>query len=165
MGYLSKEDYERRADNAVLRQKRELEDANLTDEQKDAIREICSLRHELHSCDRESIFNSESSDYDELYDIPDRINELIEENDLNKFGTVAVLGEELPADYDWHHILSDEEKEEEYNDNFDNYRDYGVDIICERVEYVNQTIEDFLKKIDVEYNISIAPTGAHRVLN
>lgn len=125
----------------------------LTETQHEQIRELCEMRHLLHSGD---IFNTESSDYKRCSDF------FFEKIIIEGIGNldIATEFEELTLDIDlefeYYEIEATERKEYDVVYNELKSRHY------EQINNINKTIEVFLLNIDEVYGTGYCPTGKSR---
>ena len=184
MGYLNKEDYERRTRSAERRMEKNKSIGALTEEQHDALSEVCKLRHEFHS-NPECLWNCYDGEHRYLWSI-------IYGEPLGLINT-ALQKAMLPLinfeheycdipDVSWYDDLDESEKDEweakakSFNDTRSNstLHHTGSSIWMEESwEYhdfinchqeINDLIEKYLRKIDEEYGTDYAPTGAQRIV-
>lgn len=170
MAILTKEEFDKRRENAA---KRNAENTNIAVENGlpreigETLEWLCNRRHWLHCVAAESVYNSESSDYDEFYHfVQKEYDEIItlEEYFKKPVFTVSQLTiEALPTDYDWSQCLDDEEKENIYDDDEEKYRLESLSKIMDFKNNVNNQIEKFLADIDAQYKTHYAPTGNQRI--
>lgn len=154
MAYLSKEQYDYRRESAARRMAENAEIETLSEEQHEALAEICRMRHELH-CNPESIFLTDSSDYTEYSRYVSNLD-----GDERNFSRIAeeaglpVLNIELFDDYD-------NDRAGEWDEDYD----YEVSLraTLDYVERLNTTIENWLRAIDEEHGTDYCPSGALRV--
>lgn len=153
MAYLSKEQYDRRRDNAARRMAANAEIETLTPEQHEFLDELCSMRHEIH-CSGLAMFCCQSSDYSRLWDYIDNGDETLN-------GRARALGFDLqarndsidvPADDDW-------DWDDEYED-----IDAAREACMQWLNEWNDEIEQFLLSVDKTYGTNYCPTGALRGL-
>lgn len=163
MAYLTKEQYDKRRDNASNRNAENEEilvDAGWAESDAELISRVCALRHEFH-CHMEDIakYGSQGSEaLRELNELDgilyDRGLPTIEglpcEEDMDDMdGLTYYYGDDVPEDHD------SEEFWEWYNENFDR--------ILDELNDGNNAIERYLKSIDDKYGTHFAPTGAQRI--
>ena len=152
MSILNKDQYQRRAENSAKRMENQKQISSLTEEQHDAIAQVCSMRHELHS-NLDALLISESVNFSTFNswlssDNEDSFNMILKnvgiDNDL------SWSPEDLPADDSmWSEFYSD------YDEFYEN--EYEV------ASNIHLYIENFLRKIDEEHGTSYAPTGFQRI--
>ena len=125
----------------------------LTGLQHEQIRELCEMRHLLHSGD---IFNTESSDYNRCS------NFFFEKIIIEEIGNLDITTkfEELTLDIDlefeYYEIEATERKE--YDIVYSELKSRHYD----QINNINKIIEDFLSNIDEVYDTSYCPTGKSR---
>lgn len=168
MDELLKKELERRKEWAAYHHnKMKEEHDSLTDEQHDALSELCSLRHTIHTAS-EKLFSTESQEWEALEKfLPDE-----PDNIFDKFREVGIPLDfspidpvTLPNSDDYYYVLTETEKEEwEEKGGYDAWREEsGVfDEFSERMEELNENIEKFLRKIDAEHGTKYAPSGKYR---
>ena len=160
MAQLNKEAYEGKREWAAKIMAANREKETLTEDQCDAIEELCSFRHELH-CNQKALFHTGSSDYSQYWD---NIGYCGHESDINealrKAGLPIIFNHEedvLPTDDD---VDSDEyETDDDYQEEYD-------ELLREVLAFasgVNKEIENYLRAIDEEYGTEYAPSGATRL--
>lgn len=158
MAYLTKEQYERRAENAAIRMAKNAQISSLTEEQHEALKELCYRRHEMHSNMDSCTISSE--------------NRIMAK--LAKAGVMLAQAgipcQALPsdeADYididsieDLYEIDDDPEDDDERREWYaDNYSR-----IMSELSELNEQIEDYLRTIDEQHGTSYCPTGAQRIM-
>lgn len=142
MARKSKEQYQRHTENAHAKQNSMKEITTLTEEQHEALSQVCSIRHELHS-NQKSLFNSESSKYSTLLNYLDGgIKEILNSAKLKNNLSWNIV--ELPSDYDCDDI------------------ELGLSEVFTFAERVNTEIENYLREIDKLHGTNYCPTGALR---
>jgi len=153
MAKLTQEQYQKRKENAIQRQEENKKIETLTEEQHDALAELCSIRHEVHSATK-SMYYTESSTYSELWS---RLEEIYDHIKELKIGDLKLRPfEQFPCDNDrTYGIIDDTDEAEEKNivEFFDMMND------------LNNEIEEFLRKIDKQHGTNYAPSGALRLFN
>lgn len=167
MAYLNKKAYESKREFAGQRMENNKKITKLTEEQHRELAELCSKRHEMHTCG-DSMFYTESSYYD--------LHDYFREFDLEIKGIKApnLNTEEWVSDFDYY-IEIEEFDKNDYDDN-GNYiynkeieekkceiRDRLLDQYFEQKEELNNKIESYLKNIDKKYGTNYCPTGASRI--
>lgn len=174
--YEAKERYAQyKADhNAVI-----AETNGMTEEQIEALTEICHIRHEIHCCDRMKMFNDESIESSRWSDAPDRITSLISEANLPSISWSRDYSM-TPSTFDYFNVLTEDEREqwEERADQItaetggrirhtglSAYIEEGEDFkaYIEDVEEFNSDIEKYLAEIDKNYGTEFCPTGWARM--
>lgn len=146
----------------------------LTENQIEAIEDICRLRHEMH-CTNASSVVSQNDNIDKCLR---EINELIEENDLPEIDVDEyTYAEDWLTDFDWNE-LDDETRPQYYeqakkkigSDNEDDlynlayalFFDDAVFVCADIIGKINDRIEHWLKNIDEKYGTKYEPTGSQR---
>lgn len=155
MARLTQEQYDYRREAAAQRNSDNEEIAiknGITEEQADLISEICGMRHEIH-CSGNSLYHTESGDFDRLWSWVRRIDARLIEFNL-PLTKVSSDGEFAPDDCDrYNGVIEDTDEAEQ--DNLEQFHEYMSEI--------NSKIESFLRIIDEKYDTSFAPTGALRI--
>lgn len=163
MANFTKEIYERKAEWAANKQMdgaaEAIENGKLTEDQVKGIMEIAGIRHEIHCIDALRILENSNHDSEKFYNAPDRIAEIIEENDLPEFES-EIDFVELPTSDDYYELYEDE-----YEDLNDWIENSGcINQISDAKEKFNGEIEAYLKKIDEESGTAFCPTGVTRIM-
>ena len=188
MPLLSKDQYQRRAENAQKRMDEQKEVSSLTEEQHEAIAEVCRMRHELH-CNQDSAYLTESTGANIWRSYLDNesgqglINSILNAAELETINSLQLSDSHIDDSYSY--WMSDEDVLEtlniEYSSNFldengklddsdeaDELRNDISNAIIEssyeETHEINNKIENFLRKIDEEHGTSYAPTGSQRLL-
>lgn len=157
MAILKYNDYQRRRESAAKRMIDNSKNENLTEEQHEALAELCKIRHEIHSNVKSVIISDDENYKARLINVNIKLEELglpymkfipCGEGDYIDIDTIDGLYEygEPPED--------DEEKQEWYDDNYHR--------ISEELEKLNENIEKYLKVIDDKYSTNYCPTGGLR---
>lgn len=145
-----KEMFERKKAYSNRRMKENSEIDTLTEEEHDLLAELCTMRHEMHSCG-ESMY--------------------IEINDLNKYFTdleIKIKDEILNVDctdmefYDGFLFDMEEESVEIDSDEYEERYKDSIELYYEQKGNLNDEIERFLKKIDEKYQTNYCPTRIAR---
>lgn len=160
MAYLSKQQYDRRRENAAQRaidNEAQAQQNGMTAEQAELISRLCSLRHDLHT------------NMDEVTKTDDN---MIKRDLVNLNSEIAASGlpyvECIPTEtedfididtidglYDYGDVPKDDaERKQWYEENYER--------IYKELEDLNTNIEHYLADIDKQYNTHYAPTGALR---
>ena len=148
MAHLTKEQYNRRSENAAIRMAKNAENTSLTEEQHDALSMLCTARHELHSDKRHAI----TEDYKGLKQAIVTANIAISESGLQYMNFVGIDN----SDYiDIDSLNEIEYEEDEYDSEYER--------ISNELENLNTKIENYLSEIDSKYGTNYAPTGAQRI--
>lgn len=153
MAYLDKEAYEakKRYANRVHKENKE-NCKTLTEEQHDALSELCSIRHEVH-CNKKAFFHCEDSNYKIYWDyIDDGCNGSTINKMLLNVGLPAINFGIDPLDYDCDY---------DFDECNDEYQDALYEVL-NMAEKFNRTIEIYLEKIDETHKTKYAPTGGSR---
>ena len=160
MAYLSKQQYDRRRENAAQRaldNEQIAQQNGMTAQQAELISRLCSLRHDIH-CNKDGIIKSDEEGYkrkiltlnEQLYNagmggiatVPTSTDDYIDIDTIDELREI----EDVPTD--------DEERQAWYDDNYER--------ISNDLEALNTNIEHYLADIDKQYNTHYAPTGALR---
>lgn len=153
MAYLTKEQYERRRENAAIRNAANSQKAienGLTEAQAEAIERLCSVRHEFHS----NLNNiTQSDDYQ-------RKRKLIDANkDIAAAGLAPMPF--IPTSHDDYIDIDTIAELYEIYGTFDYDEEYSR--IYSELEALNQKIEAYLSGIDQQYGTAYCPTGLQRI--
>lgn len=151
MAKLTKEQYERRTENAVRRHDGNKHITTLTEEQHNIIAEVCDMRHKIHSSGDElyyveSVFSSEASRWLE------EINSRLITVRLPHIDNIP-CAEDMPTAEDKYCGIIEEETEEE-----------NVEKFYSMMNELNNSIEQWLTRIDAEHGTNYCPTGTHRMM-
>ena len=164
MGYVDKDGYDRKREYAARRNAKNAEIESLTEEQHEALAEVCRIRHELHT-HQKSIFNCGSSEYCEMWDYMDDDCDMSINATLKNAGlapiSLPIDPIEAPNDSDWFTIM-DEDDRAQYAD-YDEWYAETFDKLCYSLNEVNNAIEAYLRNIDNEHGTNYCPTGATRI--
>ena len=165
MGYLDKNAYGNKREWVARRMSQNAKSNSLTEEQHEALEQLCKFRHDLH-CNQKSLFLTNSCEYTYFWESVRGNNHI-----LGRLGDVSlpILTIEgsysVPSDYDWN---DDEYGEYEVgidseDDRYEDKYEYVFSICLDFVENVNRQIEEYLRDIDEQYETSYCPTGATRI--
>lgn len=122
---------------------------SLTEEQHEALRKLCQIRHELH-VNKESLFLTESINHETYWDyIDSNFFDLLSEVNLPSI-ELNISSIDYPTDYD-------------YAECFDMEYDEAYGLVMEMAEEVNRKIEEYLRNIDKKYGTQYCPTGRNRM--
>jgi len=159
MSYLTKDQYERRNENAAKRMQENAEIETLTEEQHEALSELCSTRHDLHS-DKRSVIVSDDGTKKELV----KINEQLLELDMPTMSFIPTD----QADYididDIDELLTiDDDVPESGTDEYQNWYNTNYERISNELEELNKKIENYLAEIDEKFGTNYCPTGSLRI--
>lgn len=132
----------------------------LTEEQHDALSQMCSARHELHT-NMDRITKGSEQDY---------LGSIIEANSALEKSALPII-EEIPTDtVDYIDIDSIRELEDlgeapsrDNEDEWQEWYDAEYSRIHDELSKLNQKIEKYLEQIDIEYGTHYAPSGASRI--
>lgn len=149
MGFLNKNEYSKRRENAYKRYISNSENDSLTSEQHEAIQHLCTARHNLHSNKKSVIID----DYEGLKQDIINANVGIKISGLTPMSFVGTDTIDY-VDIDSLNEL-DIEDEEEYDDNYIR--------ISGELEELNTKIEKYLANIDKTYNTNYCPSGKQRI--
>lgn len=152
MGIVSKDGYFYKQLAAEKRMEENRKVSTLTEEQHNALAEICRIRHELH-CNHETLFNEEAANC-VLYNEYSTINEILTKASLEKISELPDIEDIISTlDYD---IDSEGLNLEEWWDKY-------YPVACEQWEEINRKIENYLAIIDKKHGTNYAPSGATRL--
>lgn len=164
MAYLNKEQYDYRQRAAQERNARNAEKAMLegmTEEQADAVQELCGFRHEFH-CNIDKIAKSDEYSYRyfaKLEEINGNLADLglptFKHKDWEDYDNIEICTS-LPEDYD---MPDRGENEKAWLD----WYDEQMSRIIDDLSALNDAIEEVLSEIDKKYQTNFAPAGAQRL--
>lgn len=170
MAYLNKRQYEYRENAAAERNFKNGEIAmenGMTEEQADLIKELCSLRHELHT-NMDALVKGNDNNRIEKRLI--RLNDEIRQSGLTPISCIPAYEGEF-IDIDSIEMLTDDAYSEycdyeipesgtkEWQDWYD--REYYR--IYDEWSEIHEGIENYLREIDNQYGTKFCPTGALRI--
>ena len=145
MAYLDKEAYERKNEYAAKRMIKNSMIETLTPEQHEVLANVCQMRHRMHT-HQDALFISGSSDHTLFWSWIDyKINEMLSEVGLPEMKFYDAYVTDLTYEID--ELTYDE----------------GYEIMIEYAEKVNDTIENYLRKIDEKHETEYCPTGNGRI--
>lgn len=150
MAKLTKEQYDRRRENASIRHEENKNITILTEEQHEIIAEVCDMRHKIHSSGDE-LYNMQSLFSEEATTWLEDINSRLVTVGLLKIDNIP-RAEDIPSAEDKYCGVIEEDKEEENIVNF-----YSL------MNELNNSIEQWLRSIDKEHGTNYCPTGTHRM--
>jgi len=159
MAHFTKEQYQRKSESAAIRMHKNAENNALTDEQHEAIRYLCTARHELHS-NIHSCIKHQDNDYKQ---------NIIKANiQLKEAGLQSIKGIGTDSS-DYIDIDSIEEaiEVEGIDSDDEGYMDWYDDAyyrIFHELEDLNKDIEKYLADIDAKFGTNYCPSGALRVM-
>lgn len=131
-----------------------IESGVITELEADNIKQVCSLRHEIHANQsEESIYNLESANYD---------NVISSINELQLLIGHTVFTDDEPSGEDIYYNVIHSQYTGELDS--DNYQAWSLSYIRSKIEELNRLAEQFLKDFDEKYKTNLAPTGAFRKL-
>ena len=154
MGYVSKEGYFYKQLAAEKKMEENARIKTLTEEQHNALAEICYIRHHLH-CNWESLFNAESANFNELFDQYDSINDILTSANLPPIQGLPDSDEEIITTIDYE---ADDE-----GMNFTDWYDSHIEEAYYQWEDINNKIEAYLRNIDALHGTKYEPTGSTRL--
>lgn len=147
----------------------------LTENQIEAIENICRLRHEIHCTDASSVV----SQNDNITEYLKKINDEIRENNLPEIDVDEYtylddwlddlcwdeLAEETRPPY---YAKAQKEIDNGCKDNIDDlayklFFEDAVDVCGDIIEKINNKIEHWLRSIDEKYGTKYEPTGGQRL--
>lgn len=157
--YLSKDAYDKKREYAARKMMRNKEIDSLTDEQHDALSNLCSIRHKLHT----NMDKVTKSDNDNIKKDIVIANIQIRESGLNPMEFVP-LDEIDYIDIDTIEDLYiyEEDSIPEDEEERQNWLDYNYERIYSELSILNNKIETYLKQIDEQYGTEYCPTGLSR---
>ena len=159
MGHLNKYQYSYRNESASRRVIENSRNSALTDEQHEALSNLCKARHELHSNIDSCIINDchgykkelivcniaiGESGLSDMSFIPSDITDYIDIDDFQCLYEIETVPEDEMEKQNW------------YDDNYSR--------IYSELELLNSNIEKFLREIDVKYGTNYCPTGNLRIM-
>jgi hypothetical protein len=153
MGYLNKAQYDYRRESAAKKMREQRSITSLTEEQHEALSDVCRIRHELHcsmedrfytgSCNFSAHWHYCNNDYDSsIYAILKNVG--LENN-------LFWNNEEIPNDMDW----EDYEEWDCWEDAYQACYDFCGNI--------NKEIEQYLRNVDKKHGTEYAPSGSLRI--
>lgn len=175
MGKIDKDGYDRKREWAAKKMAAQREIETLTEEQHEALAEVCRIRHTFH-CEMYDYFDGEAPT--EGWEIFEKINDLLSDAGLKTIDFTDY--DMLPCVNDYYYVISDEERDgwEAKADKFNSKRQGGLmhnglslwkeesgeyDTFCDGIEELHNQIENYLYAIDREHGTSYAPSGATRI--
>lgn len=147
MGFLNKNEYSKRRENAYKRYISNSENDSLTSEQHEAIQHLCTARHNLHSNKKHAIID----DYNGLKQAIIEANVAIK---LSGLTPMSFVGTDTIDYVDIDSLNELDIEEEDYDDNYIR--------ISGELEDLNSKIEEYLGNIDKTYNTNYCPSGKQR---
>lgn len=150
---MDKSIFERRLRNFENLMAKNAEVETLTEEQHAALAALAHLRHELHT-NWDVLFNDEAGGNKSLWKRYSEIDENMSSCGLEPLG--------LPDYTESFTTSMDYEIDSEGMDYHEWYEEY-FSVFCDEMEGVNDTIENYLEKIDKEHGTKYAPTGMTRL--
>jgi hypothetical protein len=150
MAKLTKEQYERQTENAARRYENNKTITTLTEEQHDIISEVCNMRHEIHSSGKE-LYNMQSLFSNKATTWLEGINSRLITVNFKKIENIP-RAEDFPSAEDKYLGVIEEDEEEENVEKF-----YSI------MNELNNSFEQWLRRIDAEHGTNYCPTGAHRM--
>ena len=151
MAKLTQEQYERRRENAVVRHEENKKITSITEEQHNIIAEVCDMRHKIHSSGDE-LYNMQSLFSQEATTWLEEINSRLITVRLRKIDNIP-CAEDFPTAEDKYCGVIEEEEEEE-----------NVEKFYSMMNELNNSIEQWLTRIDTEHGTNYCPTGTHRMM-
>ena len=151
MAYFDK--YEAKANYVDKLMKENAEVETLTEDQHNALAELCRIRHQIHTS-ADSFFNDESASFNELWDYI--------YSGTEQYGYIDKLlnNNNLPI-INFSINIFDYCTTSDYSDLGFTYEE-AMEQINELVEAVNAKIENYLMQIDNKHGTHYAPTGCAR---
>lgn len=155
--YYNKNIYDGKKEYAAAAMAKNKETQSLTDDQHDALSDLCSVRHELHTNTDSLIKSDEGGIKEKLISANIQLNQSgvppmnfipLDTSDYIDIDTIDLLYEleEVPE--------NEEERQIWYDDNY--YRIHG------ELSNLNSKIEQYLSEIDKKYGTQYCPTGLSR---
>lgn len=157
-GAVSKEGYERKREWAARRMKENKKIKTLTETQHEALEELASIRHEIHSNKKSVIISDDQGLKKKLI----KVNEWLLNSGLTPMEFVPTSNEDY-IDIDTIDELYEIEDIPEDDDERADWHDENYMRISGELEDLNTQIEDYMRKIDAEYGTNYAPSGMSRV--
>lgn len=165
MAYLNKEAYARKKEYAVAKMERNVKITSLSEEQHDALRELCSFRHNLH-CNWEDVFYSESLNAAEIEreisiwsDYEDHDDNTIRCRIYNLFGIYPFNRKDYATE---DAIAPEDDNTEDYMYSADE-REAAIEQAYRCFNEINTEIESFLRGIDEQNGTEYCPSGFSRI--
>lgn len=162
MAKVSKEGYERKREYAGKRMKENAAIDTLTSEQHEALSNLASVRHELHSNKHSAIISDEYGYTSKLLSV----NEEINESGLTPMSFIGFKSEGDYIDIDTISLLFETEDVPDQADNpkeYQNWYDQNYERISNELEKLNTKIEKYLADIDKKHGTNYAPGGHTRL--
>lgn len=157
-GAVSKEGYERKREWAARRMKENKKIETLTETQHEALEELASIRHEIHSNKKSVIISDDQGLKKKLI----KVNEWLLNSGLTPMEFVPTSNEDY-IDIDTIDELYEIEDVPEDDDERADWYDENYMRISGELEDLNTQIEDYMRKIDARYGTNYAPSGMSRV--
>lgn len=157
-GVVSKEGYERKREWAARRMKENKKIKTLTETQHEALEELASIRHEIHSNKKSVIISDEQGLKKKLI----KVNEWLLNSGLIPMEFVPTSNEDY-IDIDTIDELYEIEDVPEDDGERSDWYDENYIRISGELEDLNTQIEDYMRKIDARYGTNYAPSGMSRV--
>ena len=158
MAKLNKEEYSRRNENAARRMAANSKISTLTQDQNNALANICKARHELH-------LNIENVIKSDLFNYKQNIvnaNVLINESGVDPMDFVGTDNSDF-IDIDSIEEAKEFDEVDIDDEDYQDWYDSTYNRIHQELEKLNKDIEEYLKQIDVKYLTNYAPTGSQRI--
>ena len=162
MAYLSKDQYNKRERNAMLRNEQNAEIAQqkgLTETQTDLLSELCAARHNMHCNIDRIIYSGAEYGLSEIEELTDSINA----SGLPTISFGDFESDICHIDIDTFDILYEVEQLPEDDAEREAWKDSHYEALYDQLEEVNAIIERYLTSIDKQYGTHYAPTGLQRV--
>lgn len=158
MAHLNKEQYARRSENAAKRMEANAAIPTLSEEQHEALANLCNARHNLH-CDMEAAAKTNENGL--LQEIQEA-NIYLHNAKLPPIPGIGTDDDDF-IDIDSISELIEIENRDTSSDDHEKWVYEKLEAICDQLEELNTTIEKYLASIDQKYGTSYAPTGALRI--
>lgn len=162
MAYFTRDAYDRKAAYAARKFSENAEIAKrngMTETEIDAIHLLTSIRHEIHSANRESMYNCNSSDFGKLDKAIEEINIALFDSGLPQITwSFNTDPGDMPSSADYFEIYRVNTNDPmNYSEWFES--DEGTfDEFCEIVEKFDSDILKYLLKIDHQYDTNFSPS-------
>lgn len=159
MARLSASEYEKRKANAELKMAKNALVLSLTEEQHDALATLCAARHNMHSSMDSCAKSTENGLLQDII----RANGEIRKAGLAPIPDIGTDDGDDFIDIDTIALARELENMDVDDEGYSTWEEETYERIIEELESLNQTIEQYLAKIDAKYGTQYAPTGAQRI--
>lgn len=155
MSVLSKSAYEakqvyssnRSADNTEI-----LRGQGVDEETIDLYLSIMAIRHELHRCDRRSLYCLESGDFDSLWHYIKQLQDFVGQEFIDEFDC-PIDSDEIEDIYHSDYVAKD----------YDSYQHFAEIWYSDKIEKLNWEAEKKLAELDKKYGTWMCPSGISRI--